>query len=140
MKSLGAAIVMVLLVIGIVDVVHAESDAERVAAASARAWLGLIDDGRYSQSWKDASTYFRGATTENGWNASLRGVRAPLGRVLSRDLRSAKETTILPGAPDGRYVVMEFGTAFANKASAVETVTFMMDKDGQWKAAGYFIR
>ena len=29
----------------------------------------------------------------------------------------------LPGAPDGEYVVIQFETAFQNKARAVETVT-----------------
>jgi hypothetical protein len=48
--------------------------------------------------------------------------------------------TELPGAPDGQYVVMQFETSFANKKSAIETVTFMLEKDGQWKSAGYFIK
>jgi hypothetical protein len=34
---------------------------------------------------------------------------------------------------------MQFETSFANKKSAIETVTFMQEKDGQWKSAGYFI-
>ncbi|MGO9535876.1 MAG: DUF4019 domain-containing protein [Limisphaerales bacterium] len=28
---------------------------------------------------------------------------------------------------------------FANKKSVTETVTFMLEKDGQWRAVGYFI-
>jgi hypothetical protein len=35
---------------------------------------------------------------------------------------------------------MQFDTSFANKKSAVETVTFMQEKDGNWKAAGYYIK
>jgi hypothetical protein len=34
---------------------------------------------------------------------------------------------------------MQFQASFANKKSAVETVTFMLEKDGQWRAAEYFI-
>ena len=48
--------------------------------------------------------------------------------------------TELPGAPDGRYVVIQFDTAFENKASSVETVTPMADPDGAWRVAGYFIK
>src|SRR6187402_2269643 len=29
---------------------------------------------------------------------------------------------------------------FANKASAVETVTPMRDKDGSWKVSGYYVK
>jgi hypothetical protein len=31
-------------------------------------------------------------------------------------------------------------TGFAEKKSAIETVTPMMEKDGQWRVSGYFIR
>jgi len=48
--------------------------------------------------------------------------------------------TEMPGAPDGQYVLMQFETSFTNKKSAVETITFMLEKDGQWRAAGYFIK
>lgn len=66
--------------------------------------------------------------------------RKPLGGLESRHLDSAQFATDLPGAPDGKYVVMKFDTSFANKKSAIETVTFMLEKDGQWKVAGYFIK
>ena len=51
-----------------------------------------------------------------------------------------QEMTELPGAPDGHYVLLQFETVFANKKSTIETVTFMLEKDGKWKAAGYYIK
>jgi hypothetical protein len=51
-----------------------------------------------------------------------------------------KMENTLPGAPDGKYWTIQFDTSFAAKAEAVETVTFMLEKDGSWRAAGYFIR
>jgi hypothetical protein len=59
---------------------------------------------------------------------------------VSRKLSSARNARSLPGAPDGNYVVMQFDTNFSNKKSAVETVTFVQEKDGKWKAAGYYIK
>jgi hypothetical protein len=47
--------------------------------------------------------------------------------------------TSLPGAPDGEYVVMQFNTSYTQKKSAVETVTMVLDKDGKWHVAGFFI-
>jgi hypothetical protein len=128
------------LSVGAVPIAGAESDAERLAVGAALDWLALIDRGAYAKSWQEASAYFRGAITETRWDGSLRGVRAPLGAVRSRQSRTTKEAGSLPGAPDGHYVVMEFSTSFAHKASAIETVTFMKEPDGRWRAAGYFIR
>ena len=116
------------------------SEAEEVAVSSARFWLSLIDYGRYSSSWQKASAYFRGAVTEKSWTASMEGFRKPLGKLVSRELVKVQESSSLPGAPDGKYMVMSFKTVFEQKKSAVETATFALDKDQKWRAAGYFIR
>jgi hypothetical protein len=67
-------------------------------------------------------------------------VRGPLGELTSRKISSRKYTEQLPGAPDGQYVVLQFDAVYANKASAVETVTPMLDEDGVWRVSGYFIK
>jgi len=118
----------------------AASPAEKAAEASARAWLALVDDGKYGESWDAAATMFRSAVTKAGWESALDGVRKPLGKVLSRKLRGAKSMTDLPGAPPGEYVVIQYDTSFANRASATETVTPMKEKDGSWRVSGYYIK
>ena len=60
--------------------------------------------------------------------------------VVKRTLKSKQYATELPGAPDGRYVVIQFETSFANKRSAVETVTPMKQDDGTWRVSGYFVK
>jgi hypothetical protein len=107
---------------------------------AAEMWLGHVDAGDYAKSWREASAYFQGAVTEKALIASLNGARKPLGPVVSRQLRSVQHTTSVPGAPDGDYVVMQFDTRFENKQAAVETVTFIQEKDGKWKAVGYYIK
>ncbi len=118
----------------------ADDAAEKAARAAATGWLAKIDAGKYADSWKDSATFFRGALTEKAWIDALNGARKPLGSALSRKLIKAESATSLPGAPDGRYVVMRFNSGFANKKAAVETVTFTQDKDGKWRAAGYYIK
>ncbi|MFA7342664.1 MAG: DUF4019 domain-containing protein [Terrimicrobiaceae bacterium] len=113
---------------------------EKAAVAAAETWIAGIDAGNYPQSWKAASELFQKAIAEAGWNTAVTGVRKPLGALVSRALKSARYTKSLPGAPDGEYVFMQFDTSFAAKKTAVETVTFMLEKDGAWRAAGYFIR
>jgi hypothetical protein len=67
-------------------------------------------------------------------------VRKQVGALVSRKLKSAQYATSLPGAPSGKYVVIQYDSVFQNKSDAVETVTPMLDKDGQWRVSGYFIR
>jgi serine/threonine-protein kinase len=120
--------------------VHAEDNFEKGASAAAEAWLGHVDGGDYAGSWREASAYVQGAITEQAWVESLHRVRTSLGQLLSRQLKQVQHTQSVPGAPDGDYVVMQFDTRFANKQAAVETVTFMQEKKGEWKAAGYYIK
>jgi hypothetical protein len=110
------------------------------AQDAAESWLALVDNGSYAQSWDESATSFKGAVGKEKWQEMLKGVRAPLGNVTSRKLKSAEYTTSLPGAPDGEYVVIQYDTSFTNKKSAVETITPMLDKDRLWRVTGYFIR
>jgi hypothetical protein len=114
--------------------------AEKVAVASAQSWLALVDAGKYAESWDAAASMFRAAVTKPDWVRMVGAVRAPLGSVASRAVTTTKYTTTLPGAPDGQYVVVRFATSFGHKASAVETVTPTLDKDGVWRVSGYFIK
>ncbi len=109
------------------------------AVPSGLAWLKLVDSGKYADSWREASTYFRSRVPEKQWIPMVQGVRTPLGALVSRKQRSPTFTTTLPGAPDGNYAVIVFDTSFQNKASAMEQLTVMADGE-KWRVAGYFIR
>ena len=103
-------------------------------------WLTLTDAENFAGSWDQAASAFQLAITKSHWESALKSVRSPLGRVKSRKLKSAVFTRSLPGAPDGEYVVIQYDTQFENKASAVETLTPLREKDGAWKVSGYFIK
>jgi hypothetical protein len=118
----------------------ADNDAVSKAQNAAKAWLALVDAEKYGQSWDEAALLFRSAVMKAEWERAAKATRAPLGALKSRTLKSANYTRSLPGAPDGEYVVIQFDTQFANKASAVETVTPMRDQDGAWRVSGYYIR
>lgn len=115
-------------------------EAEREAVAAAQAWLKLVDKGEYGKSWDKAAPFMRAAVGREGWERALTKVRKPLGEALSRTVQSAIFTRTLPGAPDGEYVVIQFATRFANKESAVETITPSRELDGTWRVSGYYIR
>lgn len=109
------------------------------ASKLAEAWLALIDNQRYADSWSEASSYFRSRVPREQWVAMVKGVRSPLGGVRSRILKNATSAKSLPGAPDGEYTVLQYETSYQNKASAMETITLMIDS-GKWRSAGYYIR
>jgi hypothetical protein len=110
------------------------------AEKAAQSWLLLVDKGDYAASYDEASSFFKSAVTKDQWEKALATSRGSFGKLHSRKIRSAESKTSLPGAPDGKYVVIQFEASFENKKEAVETVTPMLDKDGQWRVSGYFIR
>jgi hypothetical protein len=114
--------------------------ATTAAIEAAEAWLKLVDEGQYGESWSQAAEYFKKFVNEEQWKTSVEAARKPLGKVLSRKVLNSTYTTTVPGAPDGQYVIIQFETLFENKQSAVETVTPMTESDGQWRVSGYYIK
>ena len=117
-----------------------QSAATAAASSAAQSWLKLIDQGDYHASHEQASSLFKNAVSAEQWSQASGAVRKPLGALISRQQKNATYATSLPGAPDGQYVVIQYDTSFEHKQSAVETVTPMLDKDGQWRVSGYYIK
>jgi ABC-type glycerol-3-phosphate transport system substrate-binding protein len=117
----------------------AHTQAEDAATEAALAWLKLIDDGNYAESWEQSAASFKNATTAEKWAAMVKPIQSPLGKVQSREVANRDYMTSLPNAPKGEYVIIQFKTNFENKKGAVETVTPMLE-DGKWKVSGYFIK
>ena len=113
---------------------------EDLAQAAAEGWLKLTDAGEAGASWDQAAKLFKDAVTREQWEKTLAAVRPPLGKVVARKVASRQYTETVPGAPDGKYVVIQYETEFEKKKSAVETITPMVDPDGAWRVSGYFIR
>lgn len=127
---------MVFAIVGIA----AEPEKENDAVAVAEKWLALIDAGKYAEGWTEGAQLLQNVIKQEDFGQALKGVRAPLGKLVSRKLTKTTYATTLPGVPDGEYVVIVFETVFENKQHAVETVTPMLDKEGLWKVSGYYIK
>ena len=145
--------VVIALAIGVLGIVGCTSEsspdaaksalelaAEKAAVESADAWLELVDGEKYADSWTEAAEYFKSVVDKDKWEQTIRAVRKPLGKTISRKLKSQRHVTSLPGAPDGEYVVIQYETSFENKKSAIETITPMLDKDNKWRVSGYYIK
>ena len=119
-----------------------ESNPEAVSAAvaAARTWLQIVDAGDYDKSWNEAAYFFKKAVPQSKWHQDMTAFRQPLGKIISREVKSSRYTTSVPGAPDGQYVVIQFTSSYENKKSAIETVTPTLDPDSKWRVSGYFIK
>lgn len=121
-------------------VVHAQQKPEDLAQKPAEAWLALCDTGKYAESWNEASQFFKSKVTKDQWIDMLQTTRNPLGTLNSQKLDAAKYKKNPPNAPEGEYVILTFDTSFERLSNAIETVSMTLDKDGQWRAAGYYIK
>ncbi|MFJ2993838.1 DUF4019 domain-containing protein [Pandoraea sp. NPDC087047] len=112
----------------------------RPALEAANLWLGLADINRAQQSWEQAAPVFQRAIPAEDWAQNLQAARSPLGKVKSRKTKDAVFTRNIPGQPEGEYVVIQYDTAFENKADAHEMLTMVLGLDGRWRVAGYLVR
>jgi len=135
----SALLVIVILLTGICASSEGKAQTSAAEAAAAQ-WLALVDAGNYAASWREAAQLFKTKVSQEQWSAMAESARAPLGKLSTRKLKSLTYETSLPGAPDGQYVIIQYESSFEHKKSAVETVTPMLDKDGQWRVSGYFIK
>jgi hypothetical protein len=110
------------------------------AMAAAYQWLALVDGGRGRDAYGAAAESFRKGVEQLKWEVSVDTLRDTLGGVVARKLRSAHYSRTLPGAPEGEYVVINFDTRFEKKGLATELAICEREKDGAWRAAGYWVK
>jgi opacity protein-like surface antigen len=111
---------------------------ESSGSAAAKEWLKVVDAGNYAESWQKSDSFLQSEISQSEWDTVLTGVRTPLGKVNSRSELEVKEYEVLPGVPDGEYLVIQFQTDFQNKGSATETLV-LSKGSGQWLLVGYYI-
>ena len=109
------------------------------ATAAAKAWLKLIDDKDYAAGWADAASLFKQGIDQQAWVKQVDEHRGTLGAVKSRKFLTFKETTSLPGVPDGDYAIVIFESAFENRAQSEEDMA-LVHEGKDWKVGGYYIR
>jgi hypothetical protein len=136
LRGAGAGLVVALLA----AVALAADKPEDAAQKAADSWLKQMDDGKYGESWDAGSALFKAAVTREQWAQAAGAVRASVGKVASRKLKTREFTRALPGAPEGLYVTLQYDATFEKKPSAVETFVATQDADGSWRAAGYFVK
>lgn len=132
--------VILCLSLPLLAICESQTENESAAIRGAEHFLILVDQGKFGESWDEASSLFVSHVSRGEWQRTIASVRPPFGNPINRAVKLSKFMTSAPGVPDGEYVLIQFASSFEHKQSAIETVTTMLDKDGQWRVAGYFIK
>ncbi|HEX3632538.1 MAG TPA: DUF4019 domain-containing protein [Casimicrobiaceae bacterium] len=116
--------------------------AAMIAAAGAEGdhWLGLIDHGKFDESWTATAVVLQETITQKEWSADLTARQPKLGRMIMRERKTENYSKTLRGAPTGDYVILTYLTKFEKAPLVEETLAVAKDGIGQWHVAGYDIK
>jgi hypothetical protein len=109
----------------------------KMAAEAADRWLKLMDQGKYGESWDISSNIFRYKLKKDEWIKAATKLRAPVGRMISRQLMNEIPKKNPTGLPEGLYMVLAYRSSFSNRPRAIELVTMVLSTNDQWKVLYY---
>ena len=111
-----------------------------VAAAREEAahWLEALDAGRHEESWNDAASVMKEGRNQQDWVRDVATPRGSLGKSIMRELERSEFSTVVRGAPSGKYVTLRYLTQFANAPPLYETILLTLENE-HWRIAGYSI-
>ena len=107
---------------------------QAAATDAAKAFLARVDARDWAGSYAATGQKFRSVNTQALWAETSEKVYPPLGALRSRTLSYAD---YVPAPPNGSWIV-KFHSSFANRASAIETLSLVRE-DGGYKVTGIFV-
>lgn len=108
------------------------------AQKAAEAWLSLLDQEKYEDSYKTASNFFRQQVKLEQWVSAAKDQRSGTGPTLNRKVGRLDLTKTMRNGPDGEYAVYHFVTNYRFKTEITERLTLVME-DGHWQVFAYGI-
>ena len=106
----------------------------KAIAATLDAFLIMLNNGQYDQSFDAASEIFRSGVTKAAWANNLRKNRETLGKATDHQLQTIDTNTDLTSGK--KTYVVPVASKF-EKGSATETITIVQDADNQYRVADY---
>jgi hypothetical protein len=104
--------------------------------AVSKSWIGLIDHGRYDESYSAASGAMHEKIPQDRWNIILKALRQPWGPVVNRQqLSHVYKPNGFEGS-EGEFLVITYDSSFQKQDGIAEVVVLRWE-DGQWRGAGY---
>jgi hypothetical protein len=113
------------------------SKAERAARTAAEEWLGLVDAGRFEESWEAAAPTLQEGVSREGWIDQGRRARRRLAPLRSRQFEAAQYRDSTAQIPGGQpVVVLQYAAEYDIGTTREAVITTKTDSAG-WKVAGY---
>lgn len=103
-------------------------------------FLQLIDSEKYEQGWESSSALMREKIFLEVWNQQIPAMRDKVGTLKNRKQDSSSLSDWAEKAPDGQYLTLKYVSSFEKRAEAIETISLILEDDGHWRVAGYFIK
>lgn len=104
---------------------------------STASWLSLWDSQKCGESFSAMSSITRSENTQESWVDYCKKFNGFLGPNKSRKLIATAFTSSLPPKTDRPLAILAYQSDFANRASVVEVVAVMLEKDGKWTMTNY---
>ncbi|MER3547132.1 MAG: hypothetical protein C4338_05820 [Rhodanobacteraceae bacterium] len=112
-------------------------------ATNAQAVAQLIDQGKISDVWDQASPVAKQAVTKDAFVSGVTAQRKQVGSLVSRKLAGVTRTVSKGDQklPAGYYINVIFASQFSNAKQPVrELVSYHYDSDKVWRLSGYTLR
>src|SRR4030095_2205494 len=119
---------------------------QREALNAAERWLVPVDSQRYNDAWAMASESFKAKVPRDTFRDGIAKIRKDYGKLVKRsgekmafrgDMPTPDQGDVKP--KPGVEVAILFDATFAGNKQAQEEVTVVLEKDGVWRVAGYYI-
>ena len=110
------------------------------STADAEAWLALADAHDGATTWQTAGVQFQNSISASEWAEKLTSARRSLGPLSGRRLAVAQSLDGLPGAPPGRYALLQYHAVYDGRQAVTEQLTLEETAENKWQVVGYFIR
>jgi Protein of unknown function (DUF4019) len=120
---------------------------QREALNAAERWLVPVDSQRYADAWTMASESFKAKVPRETFRDGIAKIRKDYGKIVKRsgekmafrgDMPTPDQGDVRP--KPGVEVAILFETTFAGNKQAQEEVTMVLENDGIWRVAGYYIK
>lgn|GEM_PF-319872 len=134
---LAALVVTCLLSASMFPASGAANDPINNALPAAKAWLALIDAGKYDESYDIAGQgLYQKVSNKREWETALKIIRGAWGSVLSRkESQHLYQPNGIVGL-NGECMAIAFDTNTEKQGGMVEMV-IMRFEDGKWRGVGY---
>ena len=117
-----------------------DADKAKLATAAATEFLSMVDHDHFESSWKMSAKLMQERVPLEEWREQLVAIRQTLGPLVKREQSDISYATVAKDSPEGEYIQIFYDSQFGAKPKVEEILTVMLEPDGQWRVAGYFVQ